>query len=343
MNLRKNFNKIIISMLCAVVIACTSFFVFCFIIKGNEQSKKVYADTVNTNVTYDNTTSLGKFKNGYIYKYSDPSKVDSFRAGTGSSDVTMVTVDTSKAYGTTKENPYVISTTADWEKFVKACGTTGGSAKAYYALANDIDFSSVANVHPVHKFIGTFLGLDHSLKNIKITTWQYWNGSSYTTISASTTSYNGVYGLFRYLAGTCAVTDLVIDNFYYEIPNIHIGTTNVSNSSTPGGIGAGGLVGEISGSSTINILNVHVKGRFKFGGDAGNRWVRSGGISGYQNGATTIYRCSTNIYGDGATSTQRWATVAGIVAQTNGDIKILDSVGVVEGGTTVVSSIAVLQ
>lgn len=84
-------------------------------------------------ITYPNSNSLGQFVNGYIYNFTDKSKIDGFRNGSLDSDTTQIVVDTTKAHGS-QQNPYVIANENDWEKLVKLCGTTGGTADQYYVL-----------------------------------------------------------------------------------------------------------------------------------------------------------------------------------------------------------------
>ena len=80
---------------------------------GNDNLQDISSSNLaNTafNVNYPTSGGLGQFDNGVTYVYTDPTKVDDFRSGAISRDITEVTVDTSKPHGTSQQNPYVIST-----------------------------------------------------------------------------------------------------------------------------------------------------------------------------------------------------------------------------------------
>ena len=332
----KNFKKIFVLMFCATIFVCAGIFAFNISIE-KLQSSKTLADTISTSsqtansaVTYQDSNSLGSFIDGYVYKFTDTTKYEGFRNEnqTETTDVSTVIVSSSATHGS-RENPYVISTPNDWDKFVKLCGTTGGGTDKNYVLANDIDFSGIGFV-PVAVFKGTFYGNGHSLKNIEIgeNDWVYWNGNAYVDITAAITK-NGL-GLFC-LCNGATITDLIVDNFQYlEMPLLR----GYPDSSS------GPLIGGIVGTNyngNVTILNCSTKGEIRSSKNY-NIYIYLGGILGYvYNGNATLYRCSANL----TTNTKNVSnssigsptyiqSVAGGVCASTGEkgvVKIYDSVG----------------
>ncbi|MCI8421882.1 MAG: hypothetical protein HFE34_06285, partial [Clostridia bacterium] len=241
------------------------------------------------NVNYPTAGELGQFDNGVTYVYTDPTKVDDFRSGSISRDITEVTVDTSKPHGTSQQNPYVISTLADWDNFVKrmATGTAYGAGE-YFVLANDLDFTGEA-FHPVMVFNGNFHGLGFALRNIYCDTWQYWNASTanWANVAASTTY---AFGTFCNTTAGAVITDLIVED--YQFLNIPI-TNKIST------LGRQSIVGGIMGYSrggASSILNCHTSGVIN-GQTATNYtlYTPCGGIVGLSMNGMTIYRCSVTL------------------------------------------------
>ncbi|MDE6472751.1 MAG: InlB B-repeat-containing protein, partial [Clostridia bacterium] len=236
------------------------------------------------NVNYPTSGGLGQFDNGVTYVYTDPEKIDDFRAGTISRDITEVTVDTSKPHGTSQQNPYVISTLADWDNFVKrmATGTNYGSGE-YFVLANDLDFDGEA-FHPVVHFNGTFNGLGFALKNISCSVWQYWNSSTNSFV-AMPSSVAG-FGTFCHSLGAL-ITDLIVENYeFLEIPLTNQVSSNIMRCSN-----VGGIVGYSTGN--IQILNCHTLGIIS-SQTASNYGAHTswGGLLGETFNSLIVYRCS---------------------------------------------------
>ena len=207
-----------------------------------------------------------------------------------------MTVNSSDAHGSLT-NPYVISTVDDWEKFVKFCGTTeSNSSGKYFVLANDIDFSS--GFHPVAAFCGTFYGCGYSLKNITVTSWQYWNGSAYATTNLQTKSG---FGVFCYIKNA-NITDLVVEDYNMQnMPNV----TTTELSAVKRGTAAGAVVGAVYGTASY-ILNCHTKGQMSSNITYTVKGAITAGILGSiakSSGTTTIYRCSSNIYAETSANT----------------------------------------
>ena len=171
-------------------------------------------DSINTmgRPTTPTTGGFSYFDNGVKYVFTDKDKVDGFRAGTETFDITTVIVDSSEAQGTQK-NPHVITTIDEWEIFVKKMATdsTYGTGQ-YYVLGNDLDFAGEA-FHPVANFNGTFYGLGYSMKNITCDTWQYWTGSAYADIGASNITNSG-FGIFCQITNA-TITDLIVRDYSF--------------------------------------------------------------------------------------------------------------------------------
>ena len=237
------------------------------------------------NVNYPTSGELGQFDNGVVYVYTDPAKVESCHAGTLDKDVSLVTVDTSYPRGAQK-NPYVISTLADWDNFVKKMATSGTSygSGEYFVLANDIDFSGVT-FRSVLNFNGTFYGLGFALKNISCNgAWQYWNGSSYVNYLA--THY--AYGVFSFTSGT-VISDLIVENYEFnDLPQ-------TNKYIMDRGAFAGGIVGLSLGQCTI--LNCHTVGTMNSSNLTYGEHTVWGGIVGehYTTANITLYRCTASL------------------------------------------------
>lgn len=246
--------------------------------------QEISSNVTNTayNVNHPTSGELGQFDDGTVYVYTDPTKVDGFRAGTISKDVTLVTVDTTYPRGA-QRNPYVISTLADWETFVKQMTTGTNGSGEYFVLANDLDFTGVT-FRSVLNFSGTFYGLGFALKNISITgAWQYWNGSSFVNYPG----YCG-YGVFSVMTGA-VISDLIVENYEF----IDIPQTNIYMESR--GTYIGGIVGISNGQCTI--LNCHTIGIMNSSNITYSEHTVWGGIiGGYCSTAPlTIYRCTATV------------------------------------------------
>ncbi|MDE6472766.1 MAG: hypothetical protein K2L52_07025, partial [Clostridia bacterium] len=252
------------------------------------------SDTAMT-ITTNPDDGLGEFNNGYSYVYTDKELIDDFRAGDPDTpyDISVVKVDTTKGRGT-QENPYVIADEEDWITFVKWCATTGnnyGSGK-YFVLGNDLDFSSSNTsvaFQPVAIFSGTFYGMGHSIKNITLTTWQYWNGSSFVDIGNSGVTLDG-YGVFCEILSS-TISDLIIEN--YTFPNGSANMWKIYTGSGGHGPYFGGIAGVIySGDNAI--LNCHTEGSMTVNSTG---HIFGGGIAGveYGTGAYIMYRCSAEL------------------------------------------------
>ena len=258
--------------------------------------------TTNTGMTITTNTKdgLGEFNDGFSYVFTDKTLIDNYRAGDADTpfDITSHKIQKTDINRGSQDNPYVISTTDEWETFVKKMETdnTRGSGQ-YFVLGADLDFTDKV-FHPVRFFNGTFYGMGHSIKNISCDKWQYYNGNNLVDIASTTHGF----GLFcRTSAAT--ITDLIVENYSYrEMPQttqIESGIARVSHS--------GGVVGLATGNEVV--LNCHASGEITKTGGVSD-WMEVGGVVGgiYTFSATDksilIYRCSSDFYVaiNGATS-----------------------------------------
>ncbi|MDE5654970.1 MAG: InlB B-repeat-containing protein, partial [Clostridia bacterium] len=266
------------------------------------------------NVNYPTSGELGQFDNGVTYVYTDPEKIDDFRAGTISSDITEVTIDTTQPHGTSQANPYVISTLADWETFAKKMATSSSyGAGQYFVLANDLDFSSVT-FHPIPIFRGTFNGIGYQLLNITASTnsWQYWNGADWTAMGTFTTAGFGIFCR----TDSATITDLIVQDYYME----NIPSTNALSW----GNYHGALIGLACGNE--NILNCHLQGEMNDTNISYSNYVWLGGIVGIfykqtsSNPLATLYRCSANSILKSATVVKSCTHMGGLVGETGAGV-----------------------
>ncbi|MDE7191442.1 MAG: InlB B-repeat-containing protein, partial [Clostridia bacterium] len=300
---------------------------------------KLEEDAINDTamaITKNPSDGLGEFNNGYSYVYTDKDLIDKYRAGDSDTpyDITPHKVNKTDINRGTQDNPYVISSTDDWETFVKRMetDTTHGSGQ-YYVLGADLDFTGVT-FHPVRFFNGTFYGMGHTIKNISCDSWKYYNnGTTLTDIAATT---NG-FGLFcRTSAAT--VTDLIVDNFSYrEVPQITLIEGRISHT--------GGIIGLATGDDLV--LNCHTQGEVTKSAGI-TSWMCVGGVVGgiytysVTNKSIKLYRCSSQLkveVNPTSASAAAGPQIGGIIGDgynkdTIVSIYIYDCVANVKGNTT---------
>ncbi|MDE5616180.1 MAG: hypothetical protein K2I78_00145, partial [Clostridia bacterium] len=274
-----------------------------------KENSSLFENTALT-ITTNADDSLGEFNDGYSYVYTDKNLIDDYRAGDSNTpyDITSHKVAKTTINRGTQDNPYVLSTTDDWETFVKRMETdnTRGSGQ-YFVLGADIDFTDTV-FHPVRFFNGTFYGMGHSIKNISCSEWKYYNGENLVDIASTTHGF----GLFC-RTSSATITDLIVENYSYrEIPQttqIESGIRRVSHS--------GGIVGLATGNDVL--LNCHSSGEITKTAGVSD-WMDVGGIVGgiYTFSATDksilIYRCSSEFYvAINATNTTAGPQIGGIL------------------------------
>ncbi len=193
------------------------------------------SNVIDNNLT-DNSTAgpaadsdYGKLRDGSNYYYSDVNKIDGYRNGTLDSDVSFNTVSASAEHGSAN-NPYVISTVAQWNALASDTANATNANKVF-VLSADIDFEG-QTFTPVNQLNAKFYGQNFALKNI---TYAFGGG-------------NTNCGIFRVISQT-QVTDLGLDN----------------NTFTNLGYSSGGLVGVCDRSS---VINTHFRGTLQSNGGA---------------------------------------------------------------------------
>ncbi len=87
-------------------------------------------------ITTNESDGLKEFGDGYLYVYTDKSLVEKYRAGDADTpyDLTSQKVAKTSSNRGEKENPYVITSVADWEIFVKLCGTNLNNSTGKYLI-----------------------------------------------------------------------------------------------------------------------------------------------------------------------------------------------------------------
>jgi uncharacterized repeat protein (TIGR02543 family) len=265
-------------------------------------------------VDYPDPSGLGQFKNGFKYVYTDKDKVDGFRAGTEQYDVSTQEVNTSMPRGS-KENPYVIASVGDWEKFAKMVGPTTSTRglNEYFVLAADLDFSGVT-FRPIPRFAGNFHGLGFTLSNINCSSWVYWNGSSWVAFGTTTSAGFGVFGR----TDSATITDLILQDYYFTgMPN----TESLTWSNYQGG-----LVGTICGNDSI--LNCHLQGEIDGGNNSYPNYGWSGPIVAFLYKATSsdtnviIYRCTANTVMSISPNAEKNFHTGGIIGDSNNGVNL---------------------
>ncbi len=219
------------------------------------------SNVIDNNST-DNSTAgpaadsdYGKLRDGSAYYYTDVNKITEYRNGTIDSDVSFNTVSASAEHGSAN-NPYVISTVAQWNAFA-ADTANATNANKIFVLGADLDFEG-KTFAPVNQFNATFYGQNFALKNIS------YQGNGSTSC-----------GVFSNTGSTVKIADLGVSNF------------NITN----GGVLNGLICGYSDGGY---YLNCHTQGSITAGGTTA--LTSSGGLVGKMGGASTItfYRCSSS-------------------------------------------------
>ncbi|MDE6472526.1 MAG: hypothetical protein K2L52_05810, partial [Clostridia bacterium] len=277
------------------------------------------SDTAMT-ITQNTSDGLGEFNNGCSYIYTDKTLIDNYRADDPDTPYDLSTHQVAKTDSNrgTQDNPYVISTTDDWETFAKMMGpsTSDRGLNKYFVLADDLDFDGV-EFHPIPIFKGTFYGMGHQLLNITTssTTWTYWNGSAWTTIGTYTSAGFGVFCR----TDSATITDLILQDYFITgMPNAVALTWSNYH---------GALVGVTCGNDSI--LNCHLQGEINGGTVTYANYGWCGGIVGLVHNAlssgnptATIYRCSVNTIMVISTNAKTNFHCGGIIGDPNSGVNV---------------------
>ncbi|MDE7158172.1 MAG: hypothetical protein K2N74_01215, partial [Clostridiales bacterium] len=232
----------------------------------NNEADKITASA--DTVTYD------MLPDGSAYYYTDASLIDSFRAGTGTTDTSSKELKSAGATAATHgtaANPFVINTVAQWTKFADDT-TNAQNANNVFVLGSDLDFESTqGNFKPVPTLKAKFYGTNHKLKNI-------------------THNFGGVtgnYGVFCVVTADSVVADVSLDNV--NMTGAVAGKEYHYN---------GTLIGDNLGAS---VLNCHVKGSLSgthsyYNSSTDSKASETGGLMGsFRGGSGYVYRCSVDI------------------------------------------------
>ncbi|MDE7071252.1 MAG: InlB B-repeat-containing protein, partial [Clostridia bacterium] len=292
-----------------------------------------------TTITTNATDRLGEFRDGYKYVYTDKTKIDDYRAGDTNTPYDITTHEVAKTSSNrgSQDNPYVISTTDEWDIFVQKMetDTTRGTGQ-FFVLGADLDFQG-KTFHAVRYFRGTFYGLGHTLKNIDIASWTYVNSAGTETAIGTNDTYG--YGIFCQTTGV-TVTDLIVENFKC------IGPAQSSMVYTSRASFIGTIIGYSNGIA--EVYNCHATSTFNISNVTYSCYQPVGGIVGahystVNTTSLTVYRCSGNVELTSIHTSGCESFVGGIIGEAYGtQIYLYDCVGKVKqhqsGGQAVVAS-----
>ena len=140
--------------------------------------------------------NFSRFKDGAKYCYTEATLARNFHniymmGGIPSDgDLMDATVSTSATRGT-KENPYVITTVAEWNAFAAMATAYTQTNGKFFALGCDIDANN-GPLNPIPYFQGTFCGNGYMISNV---------------IQSNPTVTGNGRGLFSCVSG-CTISDL---------------------------------------------------------------------------------------------------------------------------------------
>ena len=183
----------------------------------------------------------------------------------------------------TSENPYLIGSAEDWNRF--AADVAGGQAFSgnYFLLTNDITVSTMVSNDPSKPFSGVFLGGGHTVtldlttsENAPIAPFCYVVDGTIQDLNVKGTVTNSGAGLYNASLVTECGGNTTIKNCHSTATLNITANTNFSN---------GGLVGLNKGVLTFE--NCSFKGHFSFANSSDN-----GGFLGTNsNGSVTFTDC----------------------------------------------------
>ncbi len=163
-------------------------------------------------------STYGTLFHGSTYRYTDYTKVEDMHAGIINDDTQKVEVNSKEPHGT-KENPFVIDSTSQWNDFAADMGDTSNGITnygegSYFIITKDLDFNGVT-FKAVPQFKGTLYGLGHTILNI--------------SCSFANDTYSG---LFMITDDGCVITDINVKDAYFSaIKNVSGFICGVSNGA----------------------------------------------------------------------------------------------------------------
>jgi hypothetical protein len=192
----------------------------------------------------------------------------------------------------TPEDPYRISTVADWQELIAA----SGDWDKHFIMVNDIDFGGI-DLGSVGDFTGVFDGNSHVLRNVNVLLLDEF--------------YLIAIGLFKNIGNAGEIRNLGLEN-------VHVGRES-------SGRYVGGLCGQNNGSITTCYLTGFVEGYGGFRGEWSYSPGGVGGLCGVNQGIIEDCYTSTTIYGWGYEN-------GGLCGSNHGTISGCYTAGVVWGG-----------
>ena len=226
--------------------------------------------------------------NGKQFVYEDTQNIATganFNTGGNKKIVPFIATGTLPGTGT-EEDPYLISSTADWNAFVANVITGNSYSGQYVELTNDISVAQkcgyVMQTTPSRAFSGTFIGNDHTITatindmsaDYGTALFSYINGATIKnlTVAGSITSSNRyAAGLVSYAEGTNLIEECYVT-----------ATLNIKSDY------AGGIIGHGMTSATTIEESIFAG---TFNGIGGNR-ANVGGIWGWStDGTPTLQSC----------------------------------------------------
>lgn len=183
----------------------------------------------------------------------------------------------------TSENPYLISSAEDWNRFAADVASGQAFSGNYFLLTNDITVSTMVSNDPFKPFSGVFLGGGHTVtldlttsENAPIAPFCYVVNGTIQDLNVKGTVTNSGAGLYNASLVTECGGNTTIKNCHSTATLNITANTNFSN---------GGLVGLNKGVLTFD--NCSFKGRFSFAKSSDN-----GGFLGKNsNGSVTFTDC----------------------------------------------------
>ena len=198
----------------------------------------------------------------------------------------------------TEADPYLISSTDDWNDFANSVNHGYTFSGKYMKLTNDISVTTMAGVSETNSFQGTFLGNNKTLTVNYNTTEQYTAPFRYVknaTIRDLKVA-GDIYTSQKFAAG-------LVCSSYGETNIIDCPVSTVIYSSVNGDGTHGGLVALPNGGTTLNISGCVYTGRLLTNNDTN----KCGGFVGWHGDATI--RVTNSLYAPSGSIPEGWSAI----------------------------------
>ena len=265
----------------------------------------------------------------------------SHRSGFGTSSVIFYTLFTFAAMacaGTysggsgTAEDPYKISTVADWQEL----STASIDWDKFFILTDNLDLKTIT-LTPIGQFTGEFDGNSHEIQNIVINQpgrnniglfGNLGSGGNIQNLSILNANIFGqtivgsLVGVNSGNISSCNATGIVSGISYVGGLVGKNSGTMVGCSATTDSKGSGNYLGGLVGYNDGNVITCHANGAVNGSG------TYVGGLAGYNN--NNVASCYTNC---NLTSTGDW--LGGLIGRNEADIKQSFTNGVISGNDNI--------